>query len=193
MGEERVIKLSILICGIHERLNEDLTCRIGDLSRHESVEVLYLMDNMKMSVGRKRNILLSIAQGEWFTFVDDDDEVAQDYVPRLLAAIEQAGDAGVIVFPQDCIHEDTGEVEHCTYGLNLPYSKQGDQWTGLPAHTQCWRTDVVQDVEFPEQNFREDTDWVKRACGKVTGEYRIEVDHPLYTYHFDPARSRTRG
>lgn len=199
MGTEPV-KLSVLVCGLYERLPVDGYASSGhavtDLlfqAAEKPVEVLTLYDSATMSVGRKRNILLSIAQGEWFTFVDDDDEVADDYVPRLLQAIENAGDAGVICFPQRCYHADTGEVEHCTYGLSLPYSKQGDQWTGKPAHTQCWRTELVQDCEFPEQNFREDTGWVAKATTAVSKEYRIAVDHPLYTYRFNPETSRTRG
>jgi glycosyltransferase involved in cell wall biosynthesis len=186
-------KLSILICGIHERMDEDLRTRIGALSHDASVEVLYLADNRRMTVGRKRNILLSIAQGEWFTFVDDDDEVAPDYIERILHAIAQTVDEGVICFPQTCHHADTGEVEHCVYGLSLPYSKTGDQWTGKPAHTQCWRTEAVNMVEFPEGNLGEDVGWVAKACQKVTKEYRIPDCPELYFYKFDPAKSRTRG
>ena len=160
------LKLSILICGIHER-GRGAFDRLVEQASGLPVEVLYLADNLNMSVGRKRNILLAIAQGEWFSFFDDDDEEFFDYVHRLLAAIDQAGDAGVIVFPQTCHHADTGEVEHCTYGLDLQYSKVGDQWTGKPAHTQCWRTEAVNDVEFPEANFQEDVGWVAKACAKV--------------------------
>lgn len=197
------IKLSVLLCGLYERMviygdgvasdGDDLLRTLHQQADGKPVEILYLMDNMKMSVGRKRNILLAIAQGEWIAFVDDDDEVAVDYVDQLLGAIDVAGDAGVICFPQTCHHADTGEVETCTYGLSLPYSKQGTQWTGLPAHTQCWRTEAVQGIEFPEQNFQEDTGWVAKAVTAVSKEYRIEVDHPLYVYRFDPKTSRTRG
>lgn len=191
MGEP--IRLSVLVCGIPER-EPGVVRYLLDKSEGKPVEILYLLDNRKMTVGRKRNILLSIAQGEWFTFVDDDDEVASDYIDRLLrATLDAPPDAGVICFPQTCHHADTGEVEYCTYGLELPYAKQGDQWTGKPAHTQCWRTWAVCDVEFPEGNFGEDVGWVARACQRVSKEYRIPDCQSLYTYRFDPAKSRTRG
>lgn len=190
------IKLSVLVTGIHERF-VTADCLLSDLleqAKDKPVEVLYLLDNRVMSVGRKRNILLAVAQGEWFAFVDDDDEVASDYVTVLLAAIEQAGDAGVITFPQLCIHHDTGEREHCTYGLTMPYSKELDKWSGKPAHTQCWRTELIQDVQFPEKDFGEDVDWVAQACQKVSKEFAITTyGGYLYTYHYDPAKSRTRG
>ena len=188
------IKLSVLVCGVPERMVDyDATHDLLEQSAGKPVEVLYLLDNYKMSVGRKRNILLSIAQGEWFTFVDDDDEVAVDYVATLLNAIELAGNAGVICFPQSCHHADTGEVEHCTYGLDYSYTKDGDRWTGKPAHTQCWRTEAVNMVEFPDGSFGEDVGWVGKACQKVTSEYRIPDCPELYFYKFDPAKSRTRG
>jgi glycosyltransferase involved in cell wall biosynthesis len=170
-----------------------VTADILTQAEGKPVEVLYLLDNQKMTVGRKRNILLSIAQGEFFAFVDDDDSVAPDYLERLLTAIDLAGNVGVICFPQRCDHADTGEVEHCTYGLEYVYAKNGDQWTGKPAHTQCWRTDLVQDVEFPEGNFGEDVGWVAKACQRVMVEYRIPDCPELYFYRFDPERSKTRG
>lgn len=187
------IKLSVLVCGIHERF-VTADCLLSDLlsqAKGKPVEVLYLLDNRVMAVGRKRNILLAVAQGEWFAFVDDDDEVAGNYVDTLLGAIDQVGEAGVIVFGQTCHHADTGEVEHCEYGLGYEYSKTGDQWTGKPAHTMCWRTAAVQDVEFPEGNFQEDVGWVAKACERVQKEHRL--NDTLYYYKFDPAKSRTRG
>ena len=199
----RVIKLSVLVCGLYERMAEDtgtgVIWNLAHQAKDRQVEVLYLADNLKMSVGRKRNILLSIAQGEWFAFVDDDDEVVSDYVDRLLTAIPLAGDAGVICFPQRCEHA-SGKIEHCKYGLGYEYAstvynEEADVhvWTGRPAHTQCWRTEAVNMVEFPEANFGEDVGWVARACQRVSKEYRIPDCPELYTYRFDPAKSRTRG
>ena len=204
------IKLSVLVCGIPERLPADgfdgnLECALSQILKQADgnpVEVLYLLDNLKMTVGRKRSVLLSIAQGEWFTFVDDDDAVAPTYISRLLAATDEAPpDTGVICFGQVCTHADTGEVEHCLYGLGWPYEKcqtyPGDNptkeynWRGLPAHTMCWRTDAVQSIEFPSGNFQEDVGWVAKACEVVKVDYRIP--DVLYYYRFDPKTSRTRG
>ena len=205
------IKLSVLVCGIPERITTALPDKpavaeilLDDLSKQavgKPVEILYLLDNLKMTVGRKRSVLLSIAQGEWFTFVDDDDAVAPTYISRLLAATDEAPpDTGVICFGQECHHADTGEIEHCTYGLGWPYEKcqtyPGDNpskeydWRGLPAHTMCWRTDAVQSIEFPSGNFQEDVGWVAKACEVVKVDCRIP--DVLYYYRFDPKTSRTR-
>ena len=191
------IELSVLIPGISERLPCQVYADLCAQMVGKPVEILYFGDSRAMTVGRKRNILLAVAQGKWFAFVDDDDSVAPNYLSCLLAATKAAPpETGVIVFGQDCIHADTELVEHCTYGLEFPYESGPNPdgshwWRGKPAHTMCWRTDAVQTVEFPEGNFGEDVGWVARACERVKVEYRL--DETLYYYRFDPAKSRTRG
>ena len=202
----RVIKLSVLVCGIPERLPRDRrfkdepTCVLNDLidqSDDKPVEVLYLLDNLKMSVGRKRNILLSIAQGEYVAYCDDDDEVAPDYVATLLDAIGRNHGVDVIVFGQDCIRGDRGGVtESCQYGLAFEYANGVNAdghmwWRGLPSHTMCWRTDLVQGIAFPDETFGEDVAWCRLASAEAKTEVRL--NKTLYTYRYNPKTSRTRG
>ena len=176
---------SYLVGGLREQIGEK-----------KSVEVLTLGDDRTMSVGRKRNILLSIAQGRYFAFVDDDDRVADDYIDRLLDAIGKT-DADVIVFDQLCTHIKEGITEFCRYGIGMDYTrtpraKAGEfDWTGLPAHTMCWRTETVNMVEFPEGNFGEDTSWVRGVCMMGRTEYRIE-GWTGYYYDFNSERTATR-
>jgi hypothetical protein len=191
--------LSILVCGLYERRGLPLLDDLDGQANNRAVELLTLYDNRAMTVGRKRTILLSMAKGEYFAFVDDDDTVAPDYVARLLTTIEANPGVDVITFGQKCVHADTGMVERCRYGLTMKYHTWlPDEskpllwnWEGLPAHTMCWRTDLVQDIPFPDGNFGEDVGWVKRACGRAKAE--VEIPACLYTYQFDPERSRTRG
>jgi glycosyltransferase involved in cell wall biosynthesis len=196
------ILLSVLVPGIPERLLKDGESSAGMLyelswkAEGRPVEIVYLMDNRKMSVGRKRNILLSIVQGRYFAFVDDDDRVADDYVDRLLETIGKM-DADVIVFDQLCTHVKTGVREFCRYGLGMEYTRTPRatpneyDWTGLPAHTMAWRTETVNMVEFPDGNFAEDTSWVKQACTRAKTEYRID-GWTGYYYNFDSESSATR-
>ena len=198
------IKLSILVCGLYERMPYDhrsdhsVIWSLERQSLDKPVELLTLYDNRKMSVGRKRSILLAAAQGEYFAYCDDDDEVAPDYVARLLEAIGKAKGSDVICFRQDAIRGDLGgRVEVCRYGLGLAYRSGvgpdgGMWWEGKPAHTMVWRTDLVQDIPFPDGDFGEDMWWVTRACGRAKTEYWIP-NWTGYTYHFNPEKSRTRG
>ena len=55
--------------------------------RHPDVHVR-LMELREGGVGRARNIALSVARGEYVTFVDDDDRVTPDYLEALLDEAE---------------------------------------------------------------------------------------------------------
>ncbi len=86
------MKLSILILTVPKRqkryfprLTQHLLEQIGD---REDIEVLGLYDNKKRSVGEKRNNLLEIAKGEYLTFIDDDDRIADDYIESITKVID---------------------------------------------------------------------------------------------------------
>ena len=86
----RAVKLSVLIASVSSRLATKMPRIFRDLERQakgKDAEVLVFLDDRKRSIGRKRNALVSIAQGEFVSFVDDDDRVAHDYVDRLLERI----------------------------------------------------------------------------------------------------------
>jgi glycosyltransferase involved in cell wall biosynthesis len=51
------------------------------------VEIIVEGDAGEMTVGKKRNILLEKASGDYVCFVDDDDMVPDYYVSHILAAI----------------------------------------------------------------------------------------------------------
>jgi len=205
---------SILISGIPERYHTVHGLLLSLLetqgvSRMSEVELLYLMDNKRRSVGAKRNDLLDTARGEYVSFIDDDDEVAPNYVDMLYKAIARTRRgspvADVICFPQRAIIGNTGVIHECTYSLKHwaeidPGKRRTLQttdrpnvlkWTGPPAHTMVWRRMVALNGRFPDKQFGEDVEWVDAVCGKAEHEVQI-VGEPLYIYKFNPEGSRTR-
>jgi len=89
-------KLSILICSIVGRelllqaLVKELKRQIKD--KTDDVEILIEVDNKEISIGKKRNILLKKAAGDYICFVDDDDKVSWDYIAKILQAIKSNPD-----------------------------------------------------------------------------------------------------
>ena len=57
-----------------------------------SVEIRILSDNKEMSVGEKRNKLINMAKGEYFSFIDDDDLVSEEYVDQVLRKLRKNPD-----------------------------------------------------------------------------------------------------
>lgn len=211
---------SILIASIPERyhLAQGLLYSLLEgqsVARMPDVELLYFMDNRRRPVGAKRNALLDAARGEYISFIDDDDEVAADYVRQIHDAIVAArktdSPADVICFRQFAHLAPHGIVHDCTYSLEHFRSRPAEQrrmlapaagpdgkplpnvllWTGPPAHTQVWRRAAVQGIRFDERNFGEDVAWVDTACESARSEIQIPGE-PLYHYRFDQDKSATR-
>lgn len=206
---------SILIAGIPERFHmvQPLLYALLEtqaVARRPDVELLYLLDNRRRSVGAKRNDLMAAALGEYVSFIDDDDEVAPDYVERLyrtmVAARRQEPLPDVICFRQRATLAPAGVVHDCTYSLahwrtrppearrQLAMTPEPNvlAWSGPPAHTMVWRRDMVRDIPFPHSNFGEDVSWVDTACTRATSEIVLD-GAPLYHYKFNEATTSTRG
>lgn len=206
---------SILICGIPERYHAvqpllyDLLETQG-VNRMSEVELLYLMDNRRRTVGAKRNALLEAARGEYISFVDDDDKVAPDYVKRIYKGIahtrREPEPADVICFPQRATIMPQGIVHECSYSLahwkDRPEAERRKlekiegrtdalAWSGPPAHTMVWRQGIAGAVKFPEKQFGEDVEWVDRCCALAVREVQLGGE-PLYFYQFDQEKSATR-
>lgn len=212
---------SILICGIPERyatvqpllyslLERQAVARIPD------IELLYLMDSRRRPVGAKRNALVDAARGMYISFIDDDDEVAEDYVKRIYGALRAARKndiyPDVITFRQLAHLPQQQMIHDCSYSLehfrNRPPEARRQlarlvddtgkpvmdrlAWTGPPAHTMLWKADLANGVRFPERTFGEDTAWVDAMCAKAQSEYDLGGD-PLYHYRFNELTSATRG
>ena len=207
---------SILIAAIPERYHSTHGLLLSlleyqSVARIPDIELLYLMDNKRRSVGEKRNDLLAAARGEYISFIDDDDEVAPDYVQRIHRTIaagrKQTPPVDVICFRQIAHLHPHGVTHDCTYSLAHFNREQRRQlapalgadgkpegnrllWTGPPAHTMVWRRTLVADIKFPSEQFGEDVTWVDAACARAKSE--TQIDFVGYHYKFDPDRSATR-
>lgn len=186
--------LSILILTVPNRVSNSFQIIIKTLERQinkwpaGTVELLGLYDNKVMPLGDKRNRLLSISNGRYVTFIDDDDKVDDDYITEILRVIRSARNPDVITFPIISTILG-GNRKYCRYGLNLDYTDDGENWTGKPAHTHVWRREIAIKGVFPSCNFGEDTDWVAQVCQYAKTEY--EIDKPLYFYDVS-IKSETR-
>ena len=85
------MKLSVLICTIPERKEkfDILLNKLQFLSINKDVEIL--CDNRArgtVTIGQKRNDLINKSTGDYISFVDDDDDISNNYFDLILNAIE---------------------------------------------------------------------------------------------------------
>jgi glycosyltransferase involved in cell wall biosynthesis len=177
------MKLSILTPTIPGRenqvkaLSEKLAKQIGDLP----VEHLVFSDNRKRSIGEKRQALIDIANGEYVSFCDDDDDVSDDYVSEMLKAIKTRAD--VITFRQRAIYN--GLESEIVFGLNNKDEKfaPNSVINRAPWHICAWKRDRIKDSVFAFVNYHEDRAWSMQARKKARTGYHI--DKVLHTYRHD--------
>ena len=86
-----MIKLSILIPTIPSRISTFFPTLTNKLLRQcknrNDIEILGFFDNKKRSIGMKRQGLLDLIKGEYFVFIDDDDDISEDYIDEIFKAL----------------------------------------------------------------------------------------------------------
>ncbi len=184
------MKLSILICSVKKRLVQfaQLAEHLEKQAQNKPVEILWLGDNKTMSVGEKRNKLLSISKGDYVAFVDDDDWIAGDYVDEILKGIEKKPDC--VTF--NAIYStDEGEAIPVEYSVNniLNVDEPNKPRLRVPNHLIPMKREFALATMFLEKNFGEDTDYGLRVRRLLKTEYKIEK--PLYYYRFSFVNSET--
>ncbi len=183
------MKLSILICRLPERTKTftDLIVNLEKQIELSFFEVEILVDATpkgKMFVGKKRNILLQKAKGEYVCFIDDDDRVSNDYLFHLKQGIEKGVDCcsltGIItenglnplIFQHSIKYK---EYKTNPDGMSVRYER-------YPNHLNCIKASIAKQFTFPEKNHGEDTDWATQIfkSGLIKTEHWIE---PVIYYY----------
>ena len=177
------MKFSIMVCSLVERmdkLNRLLTCLRPQLERTNEVELLVHMDSRIHAIGKKRNLLLQRAQGEFTAFIDDDDLVSDDYVSAILKAI--TSDPGVDVIGLEGIITFGGQnpgrfIHSITCG---GWYEKGGIFYRTPNHLNPVKSRIARAHRFEEINFGEDQKWSESLAPQLKTE--VMIDHPIYFY-----------
>lgn len=173
------MKLSILIPHLKHRNVEPLVTKLAAQATPE-VEIELLSDDGQMTSGTKRNKLMHKTTGEYVTFVDDDDDVADDYIPSLLQAIESKPD--VITFNLKYVAPSHTEVWR--FGLcrnNRPH--------GLMCinHLCAWRRELATKVMWcPHLGFKDDHVWFEPLVHSGLVKTVVGLNKVLYIYQYHP-------
>lgn len=175
------IRFSILVCAIPRRLVTHTTPLLQKLcaqAEGKPVEVLCLFDNKTRKTGTKRQALLEMARGDYVAFIDDDDDVTDDYVAEILAALDQQPGVDAVVFPMQISTNGT----YC-------HTREHGIHIALPMHTQVWRRELALQGKFPDITMMEDEYWTRAVRPLARTEVRIPKI--LYFYRWEKAVSES--
>lgn len=188
------MKLSILTPACWERADKLRTLQLELKSQIDqcppgTVEHLVLLDNRTRSVGLKRQALVDAALGDYIAFVDDDDWIAQDYIPALLSGIESGAD--VITFEQQVyVNDQQGKVV-MRLGAEDQVWKPG-RITQRNAWQVCaWKRSIAEIGVFPDIMDGEDLAWLRQIRPFAKTEHHIPSI--LHTYRFNSESTFATG
>lgn len=181
--------LSILIPSLPERIRDRLLplwakieAQVAASSKPGEVEMVCHMDNRQRTVGEKRDDLLRCSLGEYVAYVDDDDDIAPDYVARLVESIRANCGVDVITFQQRAIIDGTEGL--CTFGLgndNEQFSPAG--FKRAPWHVCAWRGSLARRFRFPASNQHEDWGWAQHLNMVARTSHHIPAALHIYQWH----------
>ena len=185
--------LSVLVCGTPRRAQSHALPLIAKLEKqatHLPVEILYLLDNKRRSVGLKRQALLDIARGDYVAFVDDDDDVSPDYCMMICGSVA-LDRPDVATFEQEA--DIAGQIGRIRFGLGNPNEPFRAGATALRNawHVCAWSRHLAQIARFPDLMDGEDWAWASQLCTVASTSKHIPL--VLHYYFFRPAMTEATG
>lgn len=175
---------------LFHRLQNVLAPQLSD-----RVELIVESDDGRISVGEKRNRCLARANGQYACFVDDDDLVSEDYVARILKALESGPDcaslAGRMIAMDAPGHPSRPFFHSLKYRA---WFEQNEVYYRPPNHLNAVRREIALKVPFLPLNFGEDRDYSLRLLQLLEQmhpgddltkfEGSTGNDSPIYIYEY---------
>ena len=181
-----MIKLSILVPTVPSRIELFYVKLMKELLKQiepykNEIELISLFDNKKRFIGKKRQEMINLSQGEYIVFIDDDDRISNDYINQIMTKLSENPNTDCVVFDSIC-RVNGGIDKLCKYGIEFEYGdiNNGLEWRGKPAHTMVYARNIVKNHQYTDMGHGEDYDWVKRAYLDIRNQSRI--DKVLYYY-----------
>jgi hypothetical protein len=180
-------KLSILIPTVNGR-EEYLKrlLKVLEPQKTSEVEILIEKDNKKLSIGEKRNILVSKASGDYIAFVDDDDLVSSTYISSILNALKTEPDC----VGMHLLHYHDGVLRGLTYH-SLEYTHWFERFEYVielmhyyrnPNHLNPIKREIALKCPFPSISMGEDKSYSQQTLQYLKTE--VKIVEPIYYYLF---------
>lgn len=182
----------ILMCTIPSRadlreiVEGQLRQQIAGLHLETNVHILLENDVSRMTIGVKRNALVARSRAEYVAHVDDDDQVADNYVASIVAAIgncdvDCVGIVGSIRIgseKQDNWMPFEHSIKHNRY-----YQLPDGTYCRPPNHLNPIRRSIALQYPFNDISHGEDTDFALRLCRRYALlTERSTGKKPIYLY-----------
>ena len=187
------VLLTVMILSIPSRIEKYLIPLMNKLQKqtenYPEVEILCLVDNKSMSIGEKRQAILNSARGKWVGFMDDDDDISDDYISSLIDSMKN-NPADVITFNQHCTVN--GHEFIVNFSMNNPNERYMYGMTYVrrpPFHICYWKSEIAKQANFEQSSYGEDYAWCLKMYPLVKTE--THIDKYLHLYKYDDRTSES--
>lgn len=162
------------------RLLGSIQEKVARLAPEMRYEIRMEYDNREKSVGAKRESLLQSALGKYVSFIDDDDDITDQYIEDLWECIK--GDYQVMRL--------FGHISPYRFFHTLDFKLSDKMATDTmfrrpPNHLNPMLADVAKLIHFQDATRGEDLDWAIRLhkSGFFSREYRSDDSRTHYIYN----------
>lgn len=181
---------SILICTLKEREHDfayiynKIKNQIKEENLEDKIEVLYFLDDREYSIGFKRNALLRQSKALYINYVDDDDDIHDNYIKMIYERLKSQ---------PDCVSL-TGIItlNHCEpkifiHSLNYThYFTQDNIYYRPPNHLNPIKRSIASQFLFPDQSYSEDIEWAMQIAASHLLKKEEVITEPYYFYRYIP-------
>jgi glycosyltransferase involved in cell wall biosynthesis len=192
------MKISILIPTLEERreslilLRAKIVLQVRAIfgSYHDSPVTMFCeVDKGEMSIGSKRNSLLQKAESDYICFIDDDDDISDNYIEWLLKAAESGCDCASL---KGCITFDGINPELFEHSIKYPEWRTNDHAYPMTDvkyerginHLNLVKTSIAKQFLFPEINHGEDKAWSDQLRDSGLLKTEFEIPEVIYYYKY---------
>lgn len=131
-------------------------------------------------VGKKRNDLLRIANGEYIVFVDSDDEISPNYISLILEACKSGSDC--IGINGTITTNGQNERQWFISKEFKTWHERGNIYFRTPNHISPVKRELALLAGFPEISFGEDYEYSMRLLPHLKTETIIKQNIYHYAY-----------
>ena len=177
------MKLSILMPALESRSESCVVREQIKAQLVKGVEFLDLTDDGQMSSGQKRHNLTAMSSGDYISFVDDDDQVSENYVASILEAIESNPDVVTFNVQAEFRYPRKTETEVWHFGL---HEDNRASFQMCANHLAAWKRSVAEKVAWcPSLGCGDDQLWYKPLLMAGLANSEVHIDQVLYYYFWN--------
>lgn len=185
---------SILICTIESRKDRFalLFNYLKSINKYTDVEILFECDNKKISVGAKRQKLLTRAKGKFIAFIDDDDWVPEYYIDEVRSAILNNVNIDCIGFKIHCTGTKYSDANCSNKYKEWAENVDGFGYVRTIYHKSPIRREIALKAGFKDMRFAEDHDYSVslKKTGLLKTEHYINKVMYIYRYAFENPKTK---